>query len=126
MALGWHISVYRQIEDRTTPPGSDAERGDRLAVWRTGIGGLDWFKDLVERDEGVLLGGDGYPVEFAAKARDLVPYIRSGPPGASSVWAVGVGDVMLPGWEGRTTTDDSVLDACAPDEWLLVRAWDES
>ena len=36
------------------------------------------------------------------------------------------GDILGTGWEGKTVVNRAVADACRPDEWLLVEAWDES
>ena len=35
-------------------------------------------------------------------------------------------DIIMPQWLGKTTKDPQTMDACRPDEWLIIRAWDES
>jgi hypothetical protein len=59
--MGWHISVSRQAEDRTTPASPGVEGGPRLAVWQTGIEGLQWIKELVAGGNAIDRGGNGYP-----------------------------------------------------------------
>ena len=126
MPLGWHISVYRQQNDGSTPASFGAEQGSRLAVWQTGIDGLRWIDDLVKQQKAIDLGGNGYPMEYTAKAVDLVQQLRDGPPKAKAVWSIDAGDVIMPGWLGKTTKAPETIDACRPDEWLLIQAWDES
>lgn len=126
MPLGWHISVYRQQNDGSAAALFGAARGTRLAVWQTGLGGLDWLDGLVQRQQAIDLGGNGYPNEYTAMAAHIVPQLRAGPPAANTVWTYDAGDVITPQWLGKTTTDPEMMDACRPDEWLLIRAWDES
>lgn len=54
--LGWHISVYRQAIDRSNPATPEADQGDRIAVWQTGIGGRDWLDELVTHGDAINLG----------------------------------------------------------------------
>lgn len=124
--LGWNIGVYRMTLTENAPSGEGATGGVRLAVWQTGLGGLDWITGLVEADQAVDLGGDGYPNRFKARARHVLPVLLSGPPAAKAVWSVGPEDLLLPGWVGSTTIDKQAMDQCDPDEWLLIEAWDES
>jgi hypothetical protein len=126
MPLGWHISVYRQQGDGSAPASFGARHGTRLAVWQTGWRGLSWLDDLVKRGEAVDLGGNGYPTEFTAKAFHIIPLIRDEPPLAKPYWSRDAGDIVLSGWEGKTTTNAEAIDACRPEEWLLIQAWDES
>ena len=49
-----------------------------------------------------------------------------GPPDANETWVRGPQDVVTDKWAGRTVVDGNVVGACAPDEWLIVEAWDES
>ena len=123
--LGWHISVYRQLGSWFDPANYVDERGARVAVWQTGLGGLDWIED-VARAKGHCLGGNGYPCRYTAQAHDLLPVILAGPPNARNPWHADPGDILGPKWVGRTLIDHEVAKACDPDEWLLVEAWDES
>ena len=59
--LGWHISVFRQADDGSSPAKAGSEEGVRLAVWQTGLEGLQWLDALVEAGHAIDLGGNGYP-----------------------------------------------------------------
>lgn len=126
MLLGWHISVYRQQNGGTTPASAGAPHGARLAVWQTGLGGLDWLNDLVTHEKAISLGGNGYPIEYTATADHIIPRPHADPPAAKAMWTFDEGDVILPGWLGKTTKDVEAINGCRPDEWLLIEAWDES
>ena len=124
--LGWHISIYRQLDDGTSPASLESPEGERLAVWQTGLGGLDWLEELVNAGLALVLGGNGYPCRYTATAQALLPRISGGPPRARAVWASGVNDILTEKWAGRTVIDDAAVAACRPEEWLIVEAWDES
>ncbi len=124
--LGFHVSVYRQQDGGAAPAAFGAERGPRLAVWQTGVGGLDWIDDLVKEKKAVELSGNGYPTSYTARAEYVIPHLAGEIPEARAVWGYDPGDILMPGWEGKTTKDSAVLTACRPDEWLLIVAWDES
>lgn len=135
--LGFHISVYR-IEGE--PPKIDVllngrsnqsvidelERGDRIAVWQTGLSGIHWVKEL--RAQGRAHGdlGTGYPGVFLARAADVLQTILDGPPDAHKTWVHGPTDIIGPAWEGRTVINHDAAAACEPHEWLLFIVWDES
>jgi hypothetical protein len=135
---GWHISVFRQIAGRSSPAKTTslemfasvtdriAIEETRLAVWQAGWGGLRWLDELVVAGHAIDLGGNGYPNYYTAKAESLLLVIADGPPAARETWISGEHDVLTSGWEGKTVIDPAVADACQPDEWLLVVAWDES
>ena len=112
--LGWHISVYRQSD------------GSRLAVWQAGWHGLQWIDALVEAGDAVSLGGDGYPFRYTATAATLQPILIDGPPNARKAWVSEPGDILTENWAGATVLDHAALAQCAPDEELLLEAWDES
>jgi hypothetical protein len=124
--LGWHISIYRQTNDGATPAKDDSGLGARLAVWQTGLGGLDWIEELVKAGKAIDLGGNGYPCRYTATAENIIPRIIVEPPGARRIWSSGVHDILTEKWEGKTVIDRAVAVACRPDEWLLIEAWDES
>jgi len=127
MPLGWHISVYRQQNEGLAPASFGATHGARLAVWQTGLWGLEWLDELVAQKKAIDLGSNGgYPSEYTAQAAEIIPRIRDNPPEAKAVWSSGAGDILLPGWAGKTTKDLAVMDDCRPDEWLIIQAWDES
>ena len=56
----------------------------------------------------------------------LIPQIIGTPPGARARWALGLGDIVDERWDGRTVIDREGHADCAPKEWLIVEAWDES
>ena len=124
--LGWHISVYRQQNDGATPAAFGAPHGARLAVWQTALGGLKWLDELVTQQKAVNLGGTGYPCEYTAMAMHIVEQLRGVPPEAKVAWGYDVGDIILPGWAGKTITDADTMNTCRPGEWLIIQAWDES
>jgi hypothetical protein len=124
--LGWHISIYRQADGGESPATFASPEGTRLAVWQTGVGGLDWLDNLVKVGSAIGLGGNGYPVRYTATAEHLVPHFIDTPPQAKENWLLGAGDIVTDKWEGRTVIDGSAALQCRPDEWLLVEAWDES
>ena len=121
------IRVYRQQNDGSAPATFRAEQGVRLAVWQTDCGGLNWLDELVTQQKAIDLGGNcGYPNEYTAMATHIVPRIRDNPPEAKAVWDSDAGDLLTPQYLGKTTKDLDAMDACRPDEWLIIQAWDES
>jgi hypothetical protein len=124
--LGWHISVFRQTDSGSAPAKADSKEGARLAVWQTGVEGLDWLDELVKNGQAVNLGGDGYPNYYTAQAKYLIPRFVNGAPAAREHWLLDAGDIVTDKWLGKTFIDRAAVDACGSDEWLLVVAWDES
>ncbi len=124
--LGFLVSVYRQQDGRATPAARGAARGARLAIWQTGVGGLDWIEELVKQNKAIQLSAAGYPTSFTATAEQVIPHLIGEIPEARPVWGFDPDDILLPGWEGKTTKDPAVMEACRPNEWLLIEAWDES
>ena len=109
-----------------SPATMESAEGTRLAVWQTGIGGLDWLRELVKEGEVVDLGGNGYPSRFTATAEVIVPRIVDTPPGARTDWLLDAGDIVTDKWEGKTVVDGGVAAKCPAGEWLIVEVWDES
>ncbi len=127
MPLGWHISVYRQANDGTLPASFKSVLGARLAVWQTGLFGLEWLRELVKQQKAIDLDGGGYPSGFTAQAVHIIPRIREDPPEAKTFWSFDEGDQILPElWPGKTTKDLEAMNSCRDDEWLFIQAWDES
>ena len=125
--LGWHIALLRQQgQTRSQPATLETNPGVRLAVWQTGISGLDWLDELATAAQIVKLGGNGYPIRYTGLASELLPRIGNSPPAARTTWSHDPGDILTDGWTGKTTINESELALCAPDEWLIVEAWDES
>ena len=117
--LGWHFTIEKRRcgEDRGII---------ELAVWQAGIDGLGWVDQLVKEGKVISLGGDGYPYKFKAQTKVLKPVVFGSPPYANAVWGFDHGDILLPGWAGRTRIDRNAWEACAPDEWLDIVVFDES
>ncbi len=124
--LGWMISVHRQLDGGSTQAQPDCPVGDALAIWQTGLGGVEWLDDLVKQGSAIDLGGNGYPTWYTAKAKHLLPFISANPPLARNTWVYEPNDVLLPAWHGKTKIDSSAIALCRDDEWLVVEAWDES
>jgi hypothetical protein len=124
--LGWHVSVYRQTDGGRSPATAESAEGTRLAVWQTGVDGLDWLRDLVTEGKVVDLGGNGYPSRFTATAEVIVPRIVDTPPAARDQWLLDAGDIVTDKWAGKTVVDSAVAAQCSADEWLIVEVWDES
>jgi hypothetical protein len=143
--LGWNVGVYTMVAGSTSdaPALQDQPstrglslaqmdslrdrfaRGDRIAVWQADITGLRWIDELVNSGAAIAARENGYPSVFYAKAADVVSRLDA-PPGARPVWISGPDDVLTEKWAGRTVVDYSAAAACAPEEWLLIVAWDES
>lgn len=124
--LGWHISVYRQHPVSTQPAAASASEGPRVAVWQADVWGLRWLKDLVKEGEAIDLGGNGYPCRYTAPAKVIFPRILPQPPNENVIWQKDPWDIVDERWLGRTEIDHPAAEACSPDEWLLIEAWDES
>ena len=57
--LGWHISVYKQKNGGISPATALTPKGPHLAVWQTGLDGLDWLDELVNAGKAINLGENG-------------------------------------------------------------------
>jgi hypothetical protein len=114
--LGWDISVYRQRNGGLSPATADSPEGELLAKWEAGLGGLDWLDELVTEGKAIFLGGDGYPCRYTSTAEYLFPRIVDLPPGAKSDWE---------GWK-VVWSSTALVAQCRLDEWLTVKAWDQS
>lgn len=124
--LGWNIAVYRQTNGELSSATFESPIGSRLAVWQTGLGGLDWIQELVHKGQAIHLGGNGYPLRYTVTKKYFVPIIKDGPPLAKKVWSSDEGDILLEKWEGKTVLDKPEIEKCKPDEWLIIEAFDES
>ena len=146
LMLGWHITVYRFGDCRlrlrgdldatvallTTATDSDevpksTDADHRLAVWQSALGGTDWLRRLVESRRAVFTSRGGYPDTYLIRCEDFHARLEAGLPNERTTWISDPHDVLDPErWLGRTTIDGQQLEGCAPDEWLLAEAWDES
>ena len=134
--LGWHIRICRQKDDGSAPTtGSSrlgdlweefhAHQGDLLAEWQAHIDGLDWLNALVK--VGVAdFTGNGYPYMYSAPSHHLLPRFVKVPPKGVRSWIAGHCEVHLDRWGKELMVDNAVVEACRPNEWLLVEVWDES
>lgn len=129
MVMGWHVSVSRQTRRRHRPAANNDPQGVRLAVWQARVEGLDWLEELVGSGDAVHVADNGgYPVRYTVRAGAAIPRILDGPPDARTSWAIEPTDIIIDAdrWPGRTMVDHRAIEACQPDEWLQVEAWDES
>ena len=124
--IGWHISVYKQVDGGHSPAPDESSSAQRFAVWQTGREGLEWLIELANSGNAIEYPGNGYPNRFTALAEFLVPRILAGPPLAKKVWGLDEYDSVDASWEGKTRIDEIEARKCRFDEWLLVEAWDES
>ena len=125
MMLGWNISVYR-LEQEAARATTTSPTGVRLAVWQTGLDGLDWIDELVKEGKAMNLGGNGYLCRFTASAEHLIPHFVNGSPEAQSTLRFEGSGMLMEGWEGKPAIDQTAIAVCRPNEWLLLVAWDES
>ena len=134
MALGWDISVYRQQNDGSAPASFGAAKGTILAHWSANLEGLRWLADLVKEQKAIKLGQTRWSFEYTAMATHVIPRLRDGrPPDAKSAapddpvasYKLSGEVVTYPDMYGRTRVDLEAMDACRPDEWLVIDAQDE-
>ena len=118
LVLGWYVLVFRK--------GADAPKQLPLALWETGVFGLEWLDDLVKAEKAVNLGGDGYPKCYSITAGVLLPVLAKGLPSNRSPLVIGDDYLLPPGWNGQLELDLAALSACPTDETLFIEAWDQS
>jgi hypothetical protein len=126
--LGWHVSVYRQLDGGDSPATFESAQGARLAVWQTDVHGLDWLIELAKQGKAVDLGGNGYPNRYTARTEILGPHILGGSFPANETWLIPEGSFIPDpaAYAGKTQIDREGTQRCRPDEWLVVEVWDES
>jgi hypothetical protein len=118
--------VFRQADGGAAPATAESARGTRIAVWQSGLKGVVWLHDLIEDGEAIQLLGGGYPDLLTTTAAHLLSRILDGPPEARSHWPLSSHDLITDKWEGGTLLNHAALKDCRPDEWLLVKIFDES
>ena len=119
--LGWDVQVFRRHESRP-----DATGELPLASWQTGVSGLRWLDDLVQRGQAVDLGGNGYPNRYSIAANVLIPIISAGLPANDNPVVIG-DDYFLPkGWSSKVKLNRQKIAECPAEAQLLVEAWDQS
>lgn len=120
--LGWSISIYRETDCKLNP----SKRGAlRLASWTAGLGGLDWLDRLVELGQATV-DGNGYPFQYSAKARIMLPCFTSGPPIPRGPVVIGDDYILPAGYLSGINLQQARIEACSPDEILIAEAWDQS
>jgi hypothetical protein len=115
--LGWQIYITQE---------SSPENSQSLMSWCAGIGGLDWLDQLVKDGLAQDLGGNGYPNKYSAKAAVLLPKIVPILPNNEGKFVLGDNYVLSGNEHWGIKINQSKIDACSPDEILLIEAWDES
>ena len=124
--LGFHVTVYRQPDGRESPAKAGQPSASKLAVWQTGLDGLMWLRERAGGGEVVDLGGNGYPIEFSATGRLVLPEIESRMANSRDVWSLGEHDTVTSAWLGKDTFYRDEIALCNESEWLHIVAWDES
>jgi hypothetical protein len=124
--LGYQVSIYRQRDEGASPATAESLEGTRVAVWQTGIGGLDWLVELEKAGKAIFLGGSGYPCRFTATTEHLMQEIIAAAEGVQKPWLLGESEFVTEKWDGKNVIDRDAVAACRPDEWLLVEGWDLS
>ena len=122
---GWLISIYRKKSRLSSPASAKSVRGERLAIWQSGVWGRKWIDELVESGKSIQLQGGGYPNLYTGRSKYILPRI-SDPPDVNTSWICGPDDLVGDGWEGGTVIDATAIARCDPDEWLIIQVWDES
>jgi len=123
--LGWHISVYRQTNGGSEPAVAGADRSQKLAVWQSGLLGVEWLDALVQASDAIYLGGNGGPSQYTARAKYINPALVPKPPHSRDAWFHDHDDILTDKWIGKTFIDTQAIEECSAEEWLLIVAWDE-
>jgi len=126
--LGWHISVCKQTDRGVSPATMESAKGERIAAWMTGSGGLTWIDTLVKTGKVIDLGGNGYPLRFTGTAANVVPPIVPEPPEAltGTIWLCETLSAFTEKCSVMTPTGLIESVGCGMGEWLLIEAWDQS
>ena len=115
--LGWKICITQE---------SSTDKSEYLMIWSAGIGGLDWLDQLVKDGLAQDLGGNGYPCRYSAKAAVLLPRVVPVLPNYEGKFVIGDDYVLAGGEHWGIKLNQSKIDACSPEETLIIEAWDES
>ncbi len=116
--LGWQVIVKKE---------SDADQaGQSLMSWTTGIGGLSWLDELAKQGLAQDLGGKGYPNKYSGKAFIILPKIVPSLPSYEGKVVIGDDYVLEAGENWAIKINQPKIDACKPEELLIIEAWDGS
>jgi hypothetical protein len=125
--LGWEIFIHKELSDSTDMIDWRVPKAENvLATWRTGLGGEDWLNALEEAGKAKCLGGNGYPIRYLAKVKDVLPLIESGPPVHSGPLVIGDDYVTPSGWVSEATIKLKEFQQEDPERIIVIDAWDES
>lgn len=112
--LGWEILV--KTEDDET-----------LARWTASVGGLDWFKILVERGQAEVISSNGYPTTYKTFGKHILSNLMShNIPSYSGNLVLGDDYIRKAGLTTDVYFNDSALSACNEDCVIFIEAWDQS
>jgi hypothetical protein len=114
--LGWQVFVINE---------SDADKKSMMS-WITGIEGLSWLDGLVEQGLAQDLGGSGYPNKYIGKASIILPKIVPSLPSYEGKVVIGDDYALKAGESWEIKINQTKIDACSPNEILLIEAWDRS
>jgi hypothetical protein len=122
--LGWYFNIYRQANGGSEPARFSADPGPELARWDASFVGSRWLHALEKRGEAIDQGGQGYPTVYTAKAKYILPLLR--PHGPSEPRYDEKAEAELrPGCFAYVQKFPAVIDACDPEEWLLIHMMDK-
>ena len=116
--LGWQVFVNKEFEADTA--------GQSMMSWITGIEGLSWLDRLVEQGLAQDLGGNGYPNKYRGKASIILPKIAPALPNYEGKVVIGDDFALKAGESWEIKVNQTKIDACSPNEILLIEAWDRS
>lgn len=119
--LGWGIQVFNvNPVQKLELKGKDAFAPYLLATWEAGLDGLDWIYELKANGKAVQLQNDGFPNRYAAKAADVLPFIRHRLPSYSTQWVDGEDGIEY--LSVKRHPDN--IEGCPLDATVTIDAWD--
>ncbi|MDC1429757.1 hypothetical protein N8199_07655 [Emcibacteraceae bacterium] len=116
--LGWEIFI------QTIP--TDTHKEVTIATWATGMRGTDWLDELAKIGKAQDFGGNGYPVKYSAKVKDLLPILSLGAPEFKGTTVIGDDYVIKAGPSWNVKIHEKELSKLEPEETLIIEAWDQS
>ena len=124
--LGWYISVYRLPKAGYKPAEKLPKQASCIARWEADVEGTRWLDNLVQKGRALVLSEFGYPDRYTARATDILPILRSGPPFEQLKRPLEEFLTTPPTSDWRGGFDAAAADACQPNEWLVIEVWDQS
>lgn len=124
--LGWEIFIHTEFTESTDQNDWRWPKDESvLATWRASLGGVDWLNKLVEDGKASYLGGNGYPLRYLARVKDVLPLIKAGPPAHRGSLVIGEDYVTPSGWVSQVTIQLEKFVQVNPDNMIVIDAWDE-